>query len=269
MQKRDLLEINKMTRPSPIVKLVVETAAGILGAEPGWQGVKRLFATSLILERLRAFDPSSVTKRQYMVLRKALHDKSFDEEHLVHVAKVCIPLGVWCRALGVYLKLTKFQNDPAPLRPLDYGKYIKAEEAETAPTQEVHLEFHPDITAMNRNELENVVDLEVRREGVGSILFHGTVDCRDIDFNHVVRLGVGEVLVYPDGMDKPPVGEGLNRMATVTMLQCWPPSGVNLHDPRSEERYRRKIQAMTEKKNARFLDYETTTGVWRFQVLHF
>ena len=39
MQKRDLLEINKMTRPSPIVKLVVETAAGILGAEPGWQGV--------------------------------------------------------------------------------------------------------------------------------------------------------------------------------------------------------------------------------------
>ena len=60
---------------------------------------------------------------------------------------------------------------------------------------------------------------EVRREGVGSILFHGTVDCRDIDFNHVVRLGVGEVLVYPDGMDKPPVGEGLNRMATVTWAQ--------------------------------------------------
>ena len=48
----------------------------------------------------------------------------------------------------------------------------------------INLEFPPDITAMN--------------------------------FNHVVRLGVGEVLVYPDGMDKPPVGEGLNRMATVT-----------------------------------------------------
>lgn len=131
------------------------------------------------------------------------------------------------------------------------------------------LEFEPDITRMTPTDLASVSDLMVMRESVGSIVFHGVVDCRGIDFPHVIKLGVGEVLVYPEGTVKPPVGEGLNRPATVTMYQCWPPPAVNVHDPRSEERYRRKIQSMTERKNARFLDYDCSTGVWRFQVDHF
>merc|ERR1719487_1375205 len=89
-------------------------------------------------------------------------------------------------------------------------------------------------------------------------------------FASVIQLNVGEVLVYPEGgSTKPPPGEGLNRPATVTMFQCWPPAGVNIQDPRAEERYRRKIQSMTERKSARFLDYDCSTGIWRFEVDHF
>ena len=35
-------------------------------------------------------------------------------------------------------------------------------------------------------------------------------------------------------------------------------------DPKSQERYKRKIKLMTEEKHARFIDYDCNTGVWKF-----
>jgi len=78
------------------------------------------------------------------------------------------------------------------------------------------------------------------------------------------------VLVYPDKEHKPPVGVGLNKAATVTMYQCWPPNGNRLlADPKSAEKYKRKIKQMTEEKTARFIDYDCGTGVWKFSVDQF
>merc|ERR1712096_165636 len=114
-----------------------------------------------------------------------------------------------------------------------------------------YLHFEPDIRSMGPEELRRVSELTVSRPEIGSITFHGFTDCLGLDFEKLVRLEVGEVLVYPEPGSKPPVGQGLNKRATVTMLQCWPPNGgENLQDPKSQERYRRKIQQMTEKKNA-------------------
>jgi hypothetical protein len=54
------------------------------------------------------------------------------------------------------------------------------------------------------------------------------------------------------------------------MYQCWPPNGGRLlQDPASQERYKAKIQKMTEEKLAKFLDYDCNTGVWKFSVEHF
>ena len=82
------------------------------------------------------------------------------------------------------------------------------------------------------------------------------------------------MLVYPSGstVRKPEVGHGLNRPATVTMYQCWPPPTQHedtLFDTAAMERYRRKIQLMTERKDATFIDYCCQTGVWKFRVEHF
>ena len=55
--------------------------------------------------------------------------------------------------------------------------------------------------------------------------------CQSLDypyryFNLVERSQTAltaQVLVYPDPAKKPPPGEGLNKHATVTMYQCFPP----------------------------------------------
>lgn len=94
----------------------------------------------------------------------------------------------------------------------------------------------------------------------------------------IVRLEVGEagegslfaelikVLVYPQPGKKPEVGVGLNKAATVTMYQCWPPNGsilaqepqkfsrlffAALEDKEQQEEYKRRIKVMTEEKKAR------------------
>ena len=48
--------------------------------------------------------------------------------------------------------------------------------------------------------------------------------CEDVERDIVLKRGY--VLVYPDPMNKPAVGEGLNKAATVTMYQCFPPGDL-------------------------------------------
>jgi len=131
------------------------------------------------------------------------------------------------------------------------------------------LTIAPDLSTLTSEELREVVELEVSNPGVGSIIFHGITDCSTLDIERLVHLDVGEVLVYPCG-NKPSPGMELNKRATVTMYQCWPPNGRgHLEDESAQERYRGKIKQMTEDKRATFIDYDCSTGTWVFQVEHF
>jgi len=138
------------------------------------------------------------------------------------------------------------------------------------PVESVDLVITPDCSVSGTDVGPIVNELTVERPGVGSITFHGLTDCNGLDIPRLVRLGAGEVLVYPEPGSKPPPGQGLNKRATVTMHGCWPPNGRGrLQDARSQERYREKIRKMTEERGATFLDYDCNTGVWKFRVEHF
>ncbi|KAE8795609.1 Nuclear pore complex protein Nup98 [Hordeum vulgare] len=63
-----------------------------------------------------------------------------------------------------------------------------------------------------------VVDFIVGREGYGSIKFLGETDVRGLDLESIVEFNNREVIVYKDDSKKPPVGEGLNKAALVTLL---------------------------------------------------
>mmetsp|Transcript_48107 Transcript_48107/g.123852 ORF Transcript_48107/g.123852 Transcript_48107/m.123852 type:complete len:163 (-) Transcript_48107:31-519(-) len=133
-----------------------------------------------------------------------------------------------------------------------------------------YLVFEPDLERLRPEELRRVRELSISRPGVGNITFHGETDCTALEFEHIVRLEIGSVLVYPESTRKPPVGTDLNKAATVTMYQCWPPTGSKLpQNPASQEKYKNKIKQMTEENNAKFIEYDCATGVWTFSVEHF
>jgi len=127
----------------------------------------------------------------------------------------------------------------------------------------------PDLSQMSSEELAEVYDLTVTKPDIGSVVFHGVTDCRDLDIAQTVVLKRGYVLVYPDPAKKPPPGEGLNKHATVTMYQCFPPGG-HVKDEQALADYKVKIKKMTEEKSAcTFIDYDCLTGVWTFEVERF
>lgn len=128
----------------------------------------------------------------------------------------------------------------------------------------------PDLWSLPEAELARVCEFRVSREGVGSVTFHGATDCRELlwALPEVVVLNPGEVIVYPDQDVKPPVGQGLNKPATVMLYGCLPKSS-GFRDKKARERYKKRVRQMTEDKGAEFVDYDGDQGVWHFRVHHF
>mmetsp|Transcript_23970 Transcript_23970/g.55337 ORF Transcript_23970/g.55337 Transcript_23970/m.55337 type:complete len:880 (-) Transcript_23970:91-2730(-) len=265
IKKDAIQEIKLIAHPPAAVIAIVEAVAVLVGLPTtGWDKLRRLVSSASFAEKVEKLKLQQVTREQFMRLRAYLERDTFDEEHMKEVCVPAVPLATWCRAVGYYLSRTKFRGYPT-IRP------VAAAAAAGLPTstsdRAVDLVFTPDIMEMDEDELRNVEDLSISREGVGSIQFHGVVDLVGLDLYSIVRLEVGEVRVYPDPSDKPDVGQGLNRAATVTMYQCWPPK--TLTDPADEEKYRMKIRQMTEEKQAKFVDYNCNSGIWKFTVDHF
>jgi hypothetical protein len=255
ISSKDIQELKNINRPAASTRMVLETTTSLLGLlDPKWPSVKRFVMSPQFLDRMRVFEIESVTLRQFRMLRKALSSPEFEESSVP--PGVVMACAVWARCVGVHLSLEKFRGGPR-IRPV---------------ALQPALEVEPDLSRLTEAELAAVEELTVRRANVGQITFHGATDCRGIDLNDVVRLEVGEVLVYPEACRavKPQPGEGLNKTSTVTMLQCWPPNGGSqMNDERARDRYRAKIKQMTERKNAYFIDYDCDQGIWVFRVDHF
>jgi len=271
-----LQDFKNVTKPAPVVKDVLETAALLIGQhETRWDRLKRLVISPAFVDKIQKLNfQQSVSREQFRKLREKLQNTEFDEELIKTVSVPVVPLAIWCRAIGVHLSKTKFRGG-AEIRPVAAAGAVtpaphRAPEQRPAITPGANMIFEPDIEHMSAEEITKVFELTISRPSVGKITFHGNTDCTGLDFERIVRLEIGEVLVYPDASLKPQVGMGLNKPATVTMFQCWPPNGSNLlQDSRSQERYKKKIKQMTEDKHAKFIDYDCNTGVWKFSVDHF
>lgn len=133
------------------------------------------------------------------------------------------------------------------------------------------LYVEPELWRLTEEQLARVEDLRIGREGVGEVTFHGETDCRDLlpQIKDSLVIEQGEVVVYPDAATKPPVGEGLNKAASVVLFGCMPNSQQRLLHPTLRERYRQRVAQMTEKKGAVFEDYDCEKGTWKFRVDHF
>ncbi|XP_023223546.1 nuclear pore complex protein Nup98-Nup96-like [Centruroides sculpturatus] len=119
-----------------------------------------------------------------------------------------------------------------------------------------------------------VENFTIGREGYGSVFFPGETNVAGLNLDEIVHFRRKEITIYPDDDNKPPVGEGLNRQAQITLDCVWPVDKTT-HEPiKDTERlkqmgYEEKIERATLKLGAKFMEYRPETGSWVFQVNHF
>eukprot|EP01104_Vermistella_antarctica_P000146 TRINITY_DN1017_c2_g1_i2.p1 TRINITY_DN1017_c2_g1~~TRINITY_DN1017_c2_g1_i2.p1 ORF type:complete len:1064 (+),score=279.73 TRINITY_DN1017_c2_g1_i2:590-3781(+) len=123
-----------------------------------------------------------------------------------------------------------------------------------------------ELHAMSEEELAAVTDFVVGRHEVGHVRFLGTTDLRRLRLDDIVVFNHKEINVYPKDFDKPPVGQGLNKPAVVTLFNCFP---RRARSPTRIERYAERIRNLTEDMDAEFLGYDQVNGEWTFKVHHF
>ena len=69
---------------------------------------------------------------------------------------------------------------------------------------------------MNFGQLTQIENLQIENEH-GSILFLGPTDITSIDLGSLVTITKGNAEVYPDGAQKPNIGEKLNKEVQITL----------------------------------------------------
>ncbi|KAF8689815.1 hypothetical protein HU200_041445 [Digitaria exilis] len=132
-----------------------------------------------------------------------------------------------------------------------------------------------ELAAKERGEpgyCSRVKDFVVGRHGYGSIKFLGETDVRGLDLESTVEFNNREVIVYKDDSNKPPVGEGLNKAAEVTLLniKCVnKKTGEQYHEGPRVERYREMLMKKAEEQGAEFVSFDAGRGEWKFSVKHF
>lgn len=118
----------------------------------------------------------------------------------------------------------------------------------------------------------HVKNFVVGRQGYGSIKFFGETDVRRLDLESLVQFNNREVIVYMDESKKPPVGQGLNKPAEVTLLniKCFDKkSGQQYTEGPRIEKYREMLKRKAEDQGAEFVSYDPVKGEWKFKVNHF
>ncbi|XP_022250007.1 nuclear pore complex protein Nup98-Nup96-like isoform X2 [Limulus polyphemus] len=119
-----------------------------------------------------------------------------------------------------------------------------------------------------------VENFTIGRESYGNVFFPGTTNVSGLNLDELVHFRRKEITVYPDDENKPPLGEGLNKKAQVTLDCVWP-NDKNTHTPiKNPTRlknmcYQEKIERATARLGAKFIDYRPETGSWVFEVQHF
>lgn len=135
-----------------------------------------------------------------------------------------------------------------------------------------------DLQLLSRRDLKSVPNFLVGRKGFGQIQFQ-----EDVDLTGIPNLEddlCGEVIVfkqslcsvYPDDpLDKPPVGEGLNVPAVITLDNCWALDKATrepIKDP-SHARVKQFTKRLMKSEDTKFIEYNAKNGQWTFMVEHF
>ncbi|VVD00738.1 unnamed protein product, partial [Leptidea sinapis] len=119
-----------------------------------------------------------------------------------------------------------------------------------------------------------VPHLTIGRKNYGSVYFDCDIDVANMDLDNMVHFLNKEVIIYPEDSEKPPLGEGLNRRAIVTLDRVWPRDKTEKRPITEPHRllqmdYEGKLRRVCDKYDTKFIEYRPETGSWVFRVEHF
>ncbi|XP_070502956.1 nuclear pore complex protein Nup98-Nup96 [Chironomus tepperi] len=130
------------------------------------------------------------------------------------------------------------------------------------------------IEYIDENGQCKVPNFTIGRRGYGNVYFDEEIDVAGMNLDEICHFRNKEIILYQDDDNKPPVGEGLNRKAQVTLDQIWP-HDKNTHEPIKDPGrleamdYEGKMRRICEKRKTKFLEYRPETGSCVFKVDHF
>ncbi|EYC42797.1 hypothetical protein Y032_0517g2808, partial [Ancylostoma ceylanicum] len=136
----------------------------------------------------------------------------------------------------------------------------------------------PTINAMKEMVVNGKVilnnGLTVGRATYGSVFWPGRIELDNVTLDEIVVFRHKEVTVYPDESKKPPLGEGLNRPAEITLERVWHVDRTTKEEIRDPLKlidlgWRDRLEKVTARMGATFKDYRPSTGSWVFRVEHF
>lgn len=171
-------------------------------------------------------------------------------------------------------------RDDTPTRratPLDSSRPLAVAGSERQPSQGQYWckPRMEKLRQMGEGYLSKISNFTIGRSGFGEVTFLEPVDVTGFDLNDlfgkVVVFTEMELAVYPDDWeDQPPQGQGLNRPARITLLNCYPRDKAtkqfitDMNDPR-HARFLKRVKNIPE---TEFVSY-TDDGAWTFEVQHF
>lgn len=114
----------------------------------------------------------------------------------------------------------------------------------------------------------------VGRRGYGNVYFPDEINVMNMNLDEIVHFRYKEIHMYPEECKKPPVGEGLNRRAQVTLDRVYPRMKetkeiIDNVDQVLAAKFPEQLVEISAKHGLKFVDYRPETGSWVFMVEHF
>ena len=112
-----------------------------------------------------------------------------------------------------------------------------------------------------------VRDFVVGRRGYRSVKYFGETDVRYLDLESIIQFNKCKILGYMDESKKPPVGQGLNKYAEISLsnVKCKDKkTGQDFLEGPEVKIFEKSLKWKTKEKSADFISYNASKGEMEF-----
>ncbi|KAK5958625.1 hypothetical protein OHC33_000468 [Knufia fluminis] len=130
-----------------------------------------------------------------------------------------------------------------------------------------------EISKMPKDRLQSFKGFQVGHRDYGFVTFDDPVNLRTVDldnlYGNIVVIVNRSIAVYPDNVEKPARGTGLNVPSTLVLYNSWPRNRGKIVHETNGPRVDKHIRALQNTRDTEFIAYDRESAVWTFKVQHY